>query len=69
MESKWHNVVSDHVADDEIFIDAWLTGSQSEEGKVIAVINKTTKEVTYRDEWAKSDLQAQEVINNILNSL
>ena len=65
---KWAEIRADHFDEEEglQYIDAWLTGDDNEEGKVIAKINLETKEVEYLDEDAKTDPYAQEVINEIL---
>jgi len=54
-------------------IDAWITNDENEEGKVIAEIkldlssNETT--VTYKDEDAKTDSYAQEMIREGIETL
>ena len=53
----------------KIYIDAWLTGDDNEEGIVIAKINYKTKEIEYLDYDAKDDDYAQEVINETLNNI
>ena len=59
---KWTEIRSDYIEGDVVFVDAWKTANQNEEGKVIAKINTATKKVEYLDEEAKTDAYAQEVI-------
>ena len=60
MENIWGEIRWDYL-DDIISIDAWLTDDDMEEGKVIAEI-EADGEVKYRDERAKTDIYAQEII-------
>lgn len=66
---KWQEIKSDFINDVEktISIDAWKTSNPNEEGKVIAKVRCDTKEVIYLDETAKTDIYAQEVIQEVLN--
>lgn len=52
-----------------ITIDAWRTDDENEEGKVIAVINKTTKEPYYIDNMARYSEMVQKAINEVINTL
>ena len=52
-----------------IVIDAWETNDDNEEGKVIAVVNKTTKEPFYIDKRAKISELAQTAVNEVINKL
>ena len=61
MENIWGEIRWDYVGD-FICIDAWLTDDDMEEGKVIAKIDLVTGEVTYNDDRAKTDVYAQELI-------
>ncbi len=53
--------------DGYITIDAWETNDDNEEGKVIAVVNKTTKEPYYIDSRARYSEMAQRAINEVIN--
>lgn len=58
------------ISDDEyVYIDAWETDDDNEEGKVIALINIKTKEVGYVVNSARCDDYAQEIINEALSNL
>lgn len=65
--SIWGEIRNDFTDDDNItHIDAFLTDDDNEEGKVIATVNLNTGEVQYKDERAKTDTYAQEMINELL---
>lgn len=66
--SKWKEIKNSFIDEDEnvVCIDAWKTNDENEEGKVIAKVDITTKEVTYLDESAKTDRYAQEVIKDAI---
>jgi len=69
--SIWSEIRTDFI-DEEAnvqYIDAYVSGDDNEEGKVIATINLDTKVVSYKDERAKTDEKAQEAINNALADL
>lgn len=53
--SKWAEIRNDYVENDKIFIDAWLTDADDEEGSVIAKIDSKTKEIDYLGVDAKTD--------------
>lgn len=69
--SKWSEIRNDFHDEDEnkVYIDAWLTDDDNEEGEVIAKINYQTKEIEYLDEDAKNDKYAQEVIKEVLSDI
>ena len=69
--SKWAEIRNDYCDEDEgkVYIDAWKTDNDSEEGTVIAKIDYKTKEIEYLDKMAKTDSYAQEIINETLNSI
>lgn len=67
--SKWIEIRNDYFEDNKLFIDAYLTNNNDEEGSVIAKIDVNTKEIEYLDEDAKTDNYAQEVINRSLIEL
>lgn len=46
-------------------IDAWKTSDPDEEGKVVAVVNNTTKEVFYIEPSARFSKRVQEAINEL----
>jgi len=58
----WSEIRSSFMMDNFIFIDAWLTEDDNEEGKVIAKIDVKKREVIYLDDRAKFDPNAQEII-------
>ena len=71
VEPIWAEIKSDYVDEetDETYIDAWVSPDDEEDGATIAVIDNKTGKVTYRDERAEFDVNAQEVINEVLNGL
>lgn len=60
---KWVEIRNDYVEGEtsDRYVDAWVTGADDEEGKSIAIVNKHGN-VTYKDEDAKTDTYAQEMI-------
>ena len=69
--SKWSEIRNDFVCEDfnKIYIDAWLTEDDNEEGVVIARIDMDTKNIEYFDDDAKTDDYAQEIIKETINEL
>ena len=69
--SKWAEIRNDFVCEDsrKIYIDAWLTDDDSEEGIVLARIDIRTKRIEYFDDEAKTDEYAQEIINETLKDI
>lgn len=69
--SKYAEIRSNYVDEDEgmVFIDAWYTDDDNEEGEVIAKVSIKTKKVEYLDKSAKSDDYAQEVINEVIEDI
>ena len=69
--SKWAEIRNDFVCEDshKIYIDAWMTDDDSEEGIIIARIDMDTKRIEYFDEDAKFDDYAQEIINETLSEI
>lgn len=69
--SKWAEIRNDFVCEDsrKIYIDAWLTKDDSEDGVVLARIDINTKNIEYFDDDAKTDYYAQEVINETLSEI
>ena len=69
--SKWAEIRNDYCDEEEekVYIDAWKTCNDNEEGKVIAKIDYKTKEIQYLNEAAKTDDYAQEVIIETLNHI
>jgi len=65
----WSEIRNDFEDEEEgkVYIDAYLTPDDNEEGKVIAKVNTSTKEVEYLDDRARTDAYAQEMINETLN--
>ncbi|MBM3417286.1 MAG: hypothetical protein FJY17_00005 [Bacteroidetes bacterium] len=66
--SIWTEIRDDFEEDGVVYIDAWTTSDDNEEGKVIAKV-KENGEVIYLDERAKKDSLAQEVINDVKKSM
>ena len=64
--SIWGAIRNDFEDGDIVYIDAFLTADDNEEGKVIAKVNVRTKEVEYLDDRARTDSYAQEMINEYL---
>lgn len=69
--SKWAEIRNDFVCEDsrKIYIDAWLTEDDNEEGIVLARIDMDTKNIEYFDDDARTDDYAQEVINETLSDI
>ena len=69
--SKYVELRHDYYDDQEhkVYIDAWFTEGDNEEGVVIAKVNYRTKKVEYLDNDAKTDSYAQEVINETLKDI
>lgn len=72
-QNKWAEIRNDHIEDAEndfhvLYIDAWRTGDDNEEGKVIAKLIGINKDgephiyLSYQDPDAQIDPYAQEVI-------
>jgi len=66
MNSIWSEIRNDFEDDGIVFIDGYTTENENEPGAVIAKVNTITQEVEYLDVRAKTDLLAQEAINEIL---
>ncbi len=69
--SKYGEVRNDYYDEKEckVYIDAWFTCEDDEEGVVIAKVNYKTKEIEYLDEDARTDEYAQEVIEETLQNI
>lgn len=69
--SKYGEIRNDFYDEEEkkVYIDAWFTEDDNEEGVVIAKVNYKTKEVEYLDDNAKTDEYAQAVINETLKEI
>jgi hypothetical protein len=69
--SKYAEIRNDFYDEQEqkVYIDAWFTDDDNEEGTVIAKVNYKTKEVEYLDDNAKTDKYAQAVINETLKDI
>lgn len=69
--SKYGEIRNDFYDDEEqkVYIDAWFTEDDNEEGVVIAKVNYKTKEVEYLDNDAKTDSYAQEIIDETLSGI
>ena len=53
----------------EVYIDAWKTDDDSEEGTVVAKVNTKTHDITYLDAAAITDPEAQELIQDTIKEL
>lgn len=60
---------NNYVDEDEVYIDAWKTNNDSEEGTVIAKINTNTYNITYLDAAAITDPEVQELIQDTIQNL
>ncbi len=69
--SKWAEIRNDFVCEDsrKIYIDAWFTEDDNEEGIVLARIDMDTKNIEYFDDDARTDDYAQEVIKETIMEL
>ena len=69
--SKYGEVRSDYYdeIENKIYIDAWFTYDDNEEGIVVAKVNYKTKEVEYLDDEARTDEYVQEVINDTFKNI
>lgn len=69
--SKYGEIRNDFYDDMEqkVYIDAWFTEDDNEEGVVIAKVNYKTKEIEYLDDDARTDDYAQEKINETLSEI
>lgn len=69
--SKWAEIRNDFVCEDshKIYIDAWITDDDNEEGVVIARIDMDTKNIEYFDNDALTDSFAQEIIRETIMEL
>lgn len=65
----WSEVKAEHEDEDKIYVDAWLSEDENENGTVIAKIDLVAKNVVYFDDRAKTDKYAQEVINERLKDI
>jgi hypothetical protein len=63
--SIWGEIRNDFQDGDIVYIDAWLTSDDNEEGRVIAKVNVRTHETEYLDDRARTDGYAQEMISEI----
>ena len=67
--SKYAEIRNDFFDEEEnkIYIDAWFTDDDNEEGVVIAKVDMTTKAVEYIDEDARKDSYAHEIIKETID--
>ena len=52
----------------EVYIDAWKTDNDSEEGTVVAKVNRKTHDIAYLDAAAITDPETQELIKETINN-
>jgi hypothetical protein len=69
--SYWAEIRNDYLCEDDKFwrIDAWETGDDSEDGKVIAYVDDLTGRVLYVNPLAIVDDYAQEVIQETVDDV
>jgi hypothetical protein len=69
--SKYGEIRNDFYDEEEkkVYIDAWFTEDDNEEGVVIAKVNYRTKAIEYIDNDARTDEYAQEIINETLKEI
>lgn len=69
--SNWMEIRNNFCNEDEekVYIDAWKTCDDNEEGEVIAKVDYKTKEVEYLNDEARTDKYAQEIIKEILDDI
>lgn len=69
--SKWAEIRNDFVCEDsrKIYIDAWLTDDDNEDGVVLARIDIDTKNIEYFDDDARTDDYAQEIIKEAFDNI
>lgn len=69
--SKYGEVRNDYYDEEEykVYIDAWETYDDNEEGTIIATVNYKTKEIEYFDDDARTDEYVQEVIAETLKNI
>lgn len=66
--SIWKEIRNTHEYQGVIYIDAYLTDDENEDGRVIAKINISTGKVDYIDARAENDVYAQKVIQEALSN-
>ena len=66
--SKWKTIMNNLTDEIETVIVGWETEEQ-EDGVTIAVVIHDTKEVEYKDEDAKTDSHAQEMIKEVIERI
>lgn len=67
MEYIYGEVRSDYEEDGIVYIDAWKTGNDNEQGVTVAKFYLETREIEWIREEAKKDIQVREEIENVFN--
>lgn len=67
--SIWGEIKNDHIDNDVVYIDGYLTDDDNEAGRVIAKVNVRTQAIEYLDNRARKDCYAQDIINDVIDSL
>ena len=67
--TKYGEIRTNYNDETHIYVDAWFTTNDNEEGTIIAKINMTDKSVIYLDDDAKTDPYAQEIIKTLIAEL
>jgi hypothetical protein len=68
-ESQYAEVRSNYEDDEYVYIDAWKTDKDNEEGKVVARVHIDTGKVQYLNEKDKYDTRVNEEIKQVLADL
>lgn len=69
MKTIYTEVRNEHQQENTVYIDAWKTADENEEGETVAKVNLETKEVFYLNVVAEFDVKVQEAINKVLSPL
>jgi len=68
-ENVWNHIDNQYEEEYKIYIDAWHTDDDDEDGHSIATIDIATDKVTYYDDRAKTDKYAQEMIKDAIDNI
>jgi len=69
IENVWSEIRNNFEDEGIVYIDAWEDEDDDSDGRVIATIDKSTRKVEYKDDRAKTDKYAQEMIAEALNDI
>lgn len=67
----WSEIRSSFYNEEEgrVYIDAWETNKDDEEGEVIAKVDVKTKNIEYLNKTAITDAYAQETIKKVMDDI